>query len=184
MPRNKKAWAAWNYHDFTPPSKDVPLDPRVSLTIHLNDLPGQDLSLTGPILTTLNPCRLPSASHVQGTFYYNHPIFDNEARIGQIEMPTIQGQRGIWFAGAWMGYGFHEDGFRTGVEAARGICPEIELPFELVDWTTTNGKEEEMMTRLDKRILRFWIALAQKMILFWLLFLGGVLGRGGRDEMK
>ena len=139
MPRNRKVWAAWNYHDFTPSSKISSPEPRVSLTANLTSLPEQDTSLTGPILTTLNPCRLPDASLIQRIFYYRHPIFDNAARSAQQEMSRIQGERGIWFIGAWMGYGFPEDGIRTGVEAARGICPGIRLPFEVVDWKTCEG---------------------------------------------
>jgi predicted NAD/FAD-binding protein len=166
MPRNRKAWAAWNYHDFTPSSKFFSPEPRVSLTANLNDLPGQDLSITDPILTTLNPCRLPDASLIQRMFYYRHPIFDDAAKSAQNEMPKVQGKRGIWFAGAWMGYGFHEDGFRTGIEAARGICPEIELPFEIVDWKTSAGKEE-LMRMWDRKILGFWIMLVQRLIVLW-----------------
>jgi len=176
MPRNRKAWAAWNYHDFTPSSK-TSCEARVSLTANLNSLPNQDSSLTGPILTTLNPCRLPDASLIQRMFYYRHPIFDNAARSAQDELSKIQGDRGIWFAGAWMGYGFHEDGFRTGVEAARGVWPGIRLPFEVVDWKTSGGKEEADMRRWDRRILRFWISVVQRMILFWILAFGVVVGR-------
>jgi hypothetical protein len=89
-------------------------------------------------------------------------------------MSRIQGERGIWFIGAWMGYGFHEDGFRTGVEAARGICPGIKLPFDVVDWKTCEGKEGEVIQGWDRRILGFWVLVVQRMILFWILAFGGI----------
>jgi predicted NAD/FAD-binding protein len=36
-------------------------------------------------------------------------------------MHQVQGQRGTWFAGAWMGYGFHEDGLKAGLAAGRAL---------------------------------------------------------------
>jgi len=33
----------------------------------------------------------------------------------------VQGENHLWFAGAWTGYGFHEDGMRSGVEVAHAI---------------------------------------------------------------
>ncbi|PMD59603.1 uncharacterized protein K444DRAFT_643379 [Hyaloscypha bicolor E] len=131
MPRNRKAWCAYNYHDFTS-SKLSPS--RVSLTANLNTIPSHDILLTGPIFTTLNPIHLPSLSTIQGIYHHKHPIFDHQAQTAQAEMGKLQGKRDIWLAGAWLGYGFHEDGFRSGIEAARAIEPRIKLLFRIVDW--------------------------------------------------
>jgi predicted NAD/FAD-binding protein len=54
-------------------------------------------------------------------FNYAHPIFDGEAIAAQHALPSIQGKRNTWFAGAWTGYGFHEDGHKSGLQVARAI---------------------------------------------------------------
>ena len=54
-------------------------------------------------------------------FDYSHPIFDAQAIAAQQALPSIQGERNTWFAGAWTGYGFHEDGHSSGLRVARAI---------------------------------------------------------------
>jgi predicted NAD/FAD-binding protein len=48
-------------------------------------------------------------------------VFDLGAIQAQSQLATLQGQQNTWYAGAWMGYGFHEDGFKAGREAALDI---------------------------------------------------------------
>jgi predicted NAD/FAD-binding protein len=58
------------------------------------------------------------------TFDYDHPVFDSGAIAAQQVLPNIQADRaggGIWFAGAWANYGFHEDGFQSGRSAAQAL---------------------------------------------------------------
>ncbi len=50
-----------------------------------------------------------------------HPIFDGAAIAAQRRLADIQGRRQVWFAGAWTGYGFHEDGLKSGLAVAHGI---------------------------------------------------------------
>jgi predicted NAD/FAD-binding protein len=52
---------------------------------------------------------------------YAHPIFDLRAVDAQRRLQAIQGVDRIWLAGAWTGYGFHEDGLRSGLAAAQAI---------------------------------------------------------------
>ncbi|KAN0112539.1 FAD/NAD(P)-binding domain containing protein [Hyaloscypha variabilis] len=170
MPRNPKAWSGYNYHDFTTspsPSDLTPEPPRVSLTANLNNLPGQDPRITGPILTTLNPSHLPHPDTIQGIFHYEHPILDHYAQGAQIEIRRIQGVRNIWYAGAWLGYGFHEDGFRSGVEAARGVEPGIVLPFEVVDWKDSRGIKSWEKEGLGAWVLDLLISVVQGAIMGW-----------------
>jgi len=46
------------------------------------------------------------------------------AIAAQAEMPRLQGQQHTWYAGAWMRYGFHEDGFQAGLAAAQGLLAQ------------------------------------------------------------
>ena len=54
-----------------------------------------------------------------GEFDYTHPVFDLAAIRAQRELPALQGQQHTYFCGAWAGYGFHEDGLKSGLNAAQ-----------------------------------------------------------------
>ena len=55
---------------------------------------------------------------------YAHPVFDEAASQAQARLGDIQGRQRTWFAGAWAGYGFHEDGFKAGTAAAEGVLAD------------------------------------------------------------
>ena len=116
MPKKKLAWAAWNYERAT----DLGLESsRVCLHYWINRL--QPLPFSQDVVVSLNPVRAIDPSKVLGEYDYAHPVFDLGAIKAQSQLPTLQGQQNTWYAGAWMGYGFHEDGFKTGRDAASGI---------------------------------------------------------------
>jgi predicted NAD/FAD-binding protein len=56
---------------------------------------------------------------------YAHPIFDRAALAAQRELPDLQGIGGVYFAGAWAGFGFHEDGFVSGQRAAAALLRDL-----------------------------------------------------------
>ena len=120
MPQKKLAWAAWNYeraaHDSTEST-------RVCLHYWLNLL--QPLPFSQDVIVSLNPVREIDPAHVIGEYDYAHPVFDLPAIQAQAHMPQLQGQQHTWFAGAWMGYGFHEDGFKAGRAAAQGLLARL-----------------------------------------------------------
>ncbi|MEP6723052.1 MAG: NAD/FAD-binding protein, partial [Variovorax sp.] len=70
---------------------------------------------------SLNPLRPIPRSQVMAEYDYSHPVFDLAALRAQADVQHLQGQRNTWFAGAWMGYGFHEDGLKAGLAAAAGL---------------------------------------------------------------
>jgi predicted NAD/FAD-binding protein len=116
MPKKKLAWAAWNYERAT----DLGLESsRVCLHYWINRL--QPLPFSQDVVVSLNPVRAIDPSKVLGAYDYAHPVFDLGAIKAQSQLPSLQGQQNTWYAGAWMGYGFHEDGFKTGRDAASGI---------------------------------------------------------------
>ena len=116
MPQKRLAWAAWNYeraaHDNTEST-------RVCLHYWLNLL--QPLPFTQDVIVSLNPVHEIDPAKVIGAYDYAHPVFDLAAIQAQERMLQLQGQQRTWFAGAWMGYGFHEDGFKAGRAAAQGL---------------------------------------------------------------
>jgi predicted NAD/FAD-binding protein len=113
MPRERRVWSAWNY------MSDGADDPQVSVTYLLNKL--QPLPFRTPLLLSLNPLTEPAAESMIAEFDYMHPIFDQAAIDAQQGLAKIQGRRQVWFAGAWTGYGFHEDGLSSGLAVAAGI---------------------------------------------------------------
>jgi uncharacterized protein len=114
MPRRRRAWAAWNYL-----SDGNPEAPSVSVTYWLNRL--QPLPFATPVLVSLNPLQAPADAQLMQTFDYEHPIFDTAAILAQGRLSSIQGVRNTWFAGAWTGYGFHEDALISGERVAEAI---------------------------------------------------------------
>ncbi|MFK7965111.1 MAG: NAD(P)/FAD-dependent oxidoreductase [Burkholderiaceae bacterium] len=122
MPRKKQAWAAWNYFaSAKEPSKDPVIDgePRVSVTYWLNKL--QPLPFSTDVFVTLNPLREPEPQKVLKVLQYEHPVLDQRAIAAQHALKALQGERSTWFAGAWLGYGFHEDGLASGLAVANGL---------------------------------------------------------------
>jgi len=116
LPKKKLAWAAWNYERAT----DLGLESsRVCLHYWINRL--QPLPFSQDVVVSLNPVRAIDPSKVLGEYDYAHPVFDLGAIKAQSQLPRLQGQQNTWYAGAWMGYGFHEDGFKAGRDAALEI---------------------------------------------------------------
>jgi uncharacterized protein len=120
LPRSERAWAAWNYEAGTDPQA-----PRVCLHYLLNRL--QPLPVQTPVVVSLNPQRAIDPAKVVGEYDYAHPVFDLAAIQAQKHMAALQGRHDTWYAGAWMGYGFHEDGLKAGLRAAHELIVAHEL---------------------------------------------------------
>jgi len=120
LPRLPKVRAAWNYLGRRNAFGERP----VCVSYWLNPL--QQLPVDTPVVVTLNPFTPPDPSRVLGRWTYAHPLFDTAAIAAQQALPGLQGRRATWFAGAWTGYGFHEDGLRSALRVARdfGVAPD------------------------------------------------------------
>jgi hypothetical protein len=118
MPKRRRAWAAWNYLATRGNGSR-----SVAVTYWLQRL--QPLPFEQPLFLTLNPIAEPDRATVIQEFSFAHPIFDHTAIAAQQRLASIQGEDGIWFAGAWAGDGFHEDGLRAGEMAAQAILAQF-----------------------------------------------------------
>ncbi|KAF9046220.1 amine oxidase [Panaeolus papilionaceus] len=105
---------------------------QVSLTNHvedgMNDLQHIPEKRYGPVLVTLNAPFEPDPETVFGRWKYDHPVLDSKAIKAQSEMHKIQNTRSISYAGAYLKYGFHEDGFTSGLLAACSLDEDSGLP--------------------------------------------------------
>jgi predicted NAD/FAD-binding protein len=59
-----------------------------------------------------------------GSYDYDHPVFNLPAIAAQNQLPRLQGQQRTWYAGAWMRFGFHEDGYQAGLAAAKSLLAQ------------------------------------------------------------
>ena len=118
LPRRRAAWAAWNYQGGTGSSPTA--QPRVCLHYLLNKL--QPLPFAQAVVVSLNPLQAVDPVLTLGRFHYAHPVFDMAAIRAQSQLPDVQGNKNTFFCGAWTGYGFHEDGLKSGLDVAARIA--------------------------------------------------------------
>ena len=115
MPRRRRAWSSWNY--LAAPERDhLP----VCVTYWINKL--QPLPFSTPVLVTLNPPFDPAPEALIDEFEYDHPVVKGAAVLAQQRFAHLQGQHRTWYAGAWLGHGFHEDGLASAHVVAEGIA--------------------------------------------------------------
>jgi len=115
LPRDEKLWSAWNYFA----GSGQPGAQPVGVSYLINKL--QPLPFKTPVVVTLNPAREPDPGKVIAEFDYAHPIFDAPAIAAQKRLPKVQGENGIWLAGAWGRFGFHEDGLKSALNVVNGM---------------------------------------------------------------
>ncbi len=127
LPQRQAAWAAWNYERAADARQE---SARVCLHYLLNRL--QPLPFEQPVVESLNPVR-PIARHkILAEFEYSHPVFDLAAIAAQQRVPELQGLQHTWYCGAWTGYGFHEDGLKSGLAAAEALLAQTAASREAV----------------------------------------------------
>ncbi len=116
MPKRKVIWASWNYLSD---KNTKSYEDKISLTYWMNKL--QKLKTKKNIFVTLNSSEPKDKTKIFKTLRYEHPIFDSSAINAVEEVKSLQGKNNFWFGGAWMGNGFHEDGFISGKTIAHEI---------------------------------------------------------------
>ncbi|MDP3583948.1 MAG: FAD-dependent oxidoreductase [Thiobacillus sp.] len=115
LPRRRSLWSAWNYQSGQGELSDRP----VAVHYLINRL--QPLPTDTPVIVSLNPLQAPDPSKVHGEFHYSHPVFTRHATFVQRHLEATNGRNGVWLAGAWLGYGFHEDGLASALRVARRL---------------------------------------------------------------
>ena len=131
MPKRRHAWASWNFLRWQREGDAVN---DVAVTYWMNNLQGIDPDK--PLFVSLNPPFEPAPELTFGQYLCEHPQYNAAAFAAQQRLGEIQGQRHTWFCGAWTGYGFHEDGLRSGLgvaEALGAIAPWRAAQIDLAE---------------------------------------------------
>ena len=130
MPARRSVWASWNYMgrwgaDATAAAAAASAAPEpCCVTYYLNLL--QNLPPGTPdTFLTLNPTSgggaPPDPRSVISTMAYAHPQYTVNTVAAQGVLADVQGGGHMWFAGAYTGYGFHEDAITSGLRVAHAI---------------------------------------------------------------
>jgi predicted NAD/FAD-binding protein len=136
MPKRRRAWASWNFLRWHRRTADGPcaVVNDVAVTYWMNALQG--IGDDKPLFVSLNPPFEPDPALTFGRYMCDHPQYNAAAFAAQQRLGEIQGQRHTWFCGAWTGYGFHEDGLRSGLAVAEALgatVPWRSPPAELAE---------------------------------------------------
>lgn len=125
LPVRRKAWAAWNAWLSRDPGEAC----AVSYCMNLL----QGIASPEPFVVTLNRTAAIDPDKVLRRMCYHHPVHTHASVAAQMRKPEIQGRRRTWFAGAYWGWGFHEDGMRSAVEVAAALGAHRPLRIESRD---------------------------------------------------
>ncbi len=121
MPRRRLAWASWVYSEAAGKTCD-----RIDLTYWMNSL--QPIPHDDPMFVTLNSTRAIRQELIYDQVTFRHPIYDLPALEAQKGIRAINGQGGLWFCGAWMRNGFHEDGFQSAADVVTAMNRPHQVP--------------------------------------------------------
>ncbi len=118
LPKHRAAWASWNVQLDDCERIEDPL----AMTYSMNRL--QRIDAKRHYLVTLNDDSRIARDRILQRIVYEHPVYTMRTLDGQARLRALNGERGTYFCGAYLGYGFHEDGARSGLEVALAIDDE------------------------------------------------------------
>ena len=113
LPRKRLAWSSWNY--WLREQRQA----RAVLNYNMNILQGFESETT--YVVTLNATESIEPSKIIDRFEYSHPVFSLEGIAAAEKIESFNGLNRSWFAGAYLGNGFHEDGVVSGKRVAQAI---------------------------------------------------------------
>lgn len=121
MPRNRRAWASWNYRMDRSPDGNI----RPQTVYWMNSLQG--VSDRAEYFVSINGEHAVDPTKILRRIEYTHPIFNTASRQAQERLPLLNHRsprQSVYFAGSYFRYGFHEDAFGAGLLAARALTGE------------------------------------------------------------
>ena len=112
LPKQNKAWASWVVNKYPNSENNAS---QCTVNYYMNLL--QNIDCPEPLIVSLNQSKYIDESKILKKVYYQHPVYTVKTIKAQSRKPAIQGKNNSYFCGAYWGWGFHEDGARSAVEA-------------------------------------------------------------------
>ncbi len=119
MPKNKDAWASWHVNIYPNAQSGC------TVNYYMNQL--QNIDIKTPLIVSLNQKKYIRDGDIFYSTSYWHPIYDNNTLDAQEIINSMQGHNNSYYCGAYLGWGFHEDGARSGVQAAEKLLNDSRL---------------------------------------------------------
>ncbi len=113
LPKNKAAWASWSVN------RHKEHKPVCTVNYYMNLL--QSLPCETPLIVSLNQSEYINPEKILVSKKYHHPVYTRKTLAAQKSISQLQGHNNTFYCGAYLGWGFHEDGARSGVEVAQLI---------------------------------------------------------------
>ena len=110
MPKDRSKWTSWN---------SVKKGNDQYVTYWMNNL--QKLNTNENIYVTLGIFNIPNSNSIFRAKNYDHIVYNEKTIVGQEKIENLQGKNRLFYAGAYLGYGFHEDGVKSGMKVAQVI---------------------------------------------------------------
>jgi predicted NAD/FAD-binding protein len=145
MPKRRAAWASWNYLEA--PSGDARTSEAPAVSYWMNQL--QQLPVDTPVIVTLNPNRAIDPGKVLGRYEYDHPVFDMASLEARRRVWPLQGRDNMWFCGAYLGDGFHEDGIQAGLAVAE-LLGGVARPWHVAGQNERVGLKDMLVDVLER----------------------------------
>jgi len=116
LPNNKKIQASWNVIKNPESTKN---GDHYEITYYMNKL--QKIHSPNQYLVTLNPYKDPPESQILYETIYHHPVLNHSSQENWNNQRLLNNNGAIYYCGAYLGYGFHEDGYKSGKHVANLI---------------------------------------------------------------
>jgi len=117
LPKQKKAWASWIVNKY-PDQND-----QCTVNYYMNLL--QNIECPEPLIVSLNQSNYIDDKKILKTIIYQHPVYTANTIAAQKRIHEIQGKNNSYFCGAYWGWGFHEDGAKSAVQAVSQFKQEV-----------------------------------------------------------
>ena len=117
MPRHQSGWASWGVNCYQ--------NPVAGCTVNywMNKL--QSLPTQTPVIVSLNQSNHIREEHILATRTYHHPVYGPYTEQAQEAIQSIQGKNRTYYCGAYLGWGFHEDGARSAAMAVKKLKEDL-----------------------------------------------------------